>query len=111
MLRSQSDLVHLTTLLGQIKRSAIDLRAVAAKEKHILLAGLCDTIVGFIELLVDRFPTEEETMLIFHQLESVRAIYVERIGTDGDKASQSVLTIFRLVVERTRATGTFAAPK
>lgn len=111
MLRSQSDLVHLTTILGQIKRSAIDLRAIAAKEKHVLLAGLCDTIVGFIELLVDRFPTEDEAMLIFHQLEALRAIHIERIGSDGTKAAQDVLTVFRLVVERTKTTGTFVPPK
>lgn len=111
MLRSQGDLVHLTTLLGQIKRSTVDLRAIAAKEKHVLLAGLCDTIVGFIELLVDRFPTEDEAMLIFHQLESLRAIYLERMGTDGTKDAQTVLGIFRQVVDRTRETGSFVPPK
>jgi hypothetical protein len=111
MLKSQGDLVYLTTVLGQIKRSAADLRALAAKEKHVLLAGLCDTIVAFIELLMDRFPTEDEAMLIFHQLESLRAVFNERIGADGTKPAQDVLTIFRLVVERTRTSGSFAAPQ
>jgi hypothetical protein len=111
MLKSQGDLVHLTTVLGQIKRSAADLRAMAIKEKHVLLGGLCDTIVAFIELLMDRFPTEDEAMLIYHQLESLRAVFNERIGADGTKDAQDVLTVFRLVVERTKTSGTFAAPK
>lgn len=111
MLRSQGDLVHLTTILGQIKRSAMDIRASAVKEKHVLLAGLSDTIVGFIELLMDRFPTEDEAMLIFHQLEALRAVFLEKMGTDGNKTAQDVLTVFRLVVERTKTTGTFVAPK
>jgi len=111
MLRSQGDLVHLTTILGQIKRSAMDLRAAAGKEKHILLAGLADTIVGFIELLMDRFPTEDEAQLIFHQLEALRAIFLERLGPDGTKTAQDVLSVFRLVVERTRTTGSFVPPR